>query len=180
MSRGTSNAAKVREFMRFVGDRAKGAGRVYLTGGASAVLVGWRSTTVDVDIKLDPEPPGVFDAIARAKEVLDMNVELAAPDDFIPALPDWRSRSVFIARHGPVAFLHYDFHAQALAKIERGHTQDLEDVEAMRRLKLIEAGRLSLLFDAVEPHLARYPAIDPASFRDQVREALRTLDGPNA
>ena len=179
MSRGTSNVAKVREFMRFVGDRAKGAGRIYLTGGASAVLVGWRSTTVDVDIKLDPEPPGVFDAIARAKELLDMNVELAAPDDFIPALPGWRSRSVFIARHGPVAFLHYDFHAQALAKIERGHSQDLEDVQAMRRLQLIKPGRLSDLFDAVEPDLARYPAIDPASFRDQVREALRTLDSPN-
>ncbi len=179
MSRGTSNAAKVREFMRFVGDQAKGAGRIYLTGGASAVLVGWRSTTVDVDIKLDPEPPGVFDAIARAKEVLDMNVELAAPDDFIPALPDWRRRSVFIARYGPVAFLHYDFCAQALAKIERGHTQDLQDVEAMRRLKLIESERLSQLFNAVEPDLARYPAIDPASFRDRVHKALRTLDVPN-
>lgn len=70
-------------------------------------------------------------------------------------------------------------HAQALAKIERGHTQDLQDVEAMQRLALIEAGRLSNLFDAVEPDLARYPAIDPASFRDQVREALRTLGGPN-
>ena len=176
MSRGTSNAAKVREFLRFIGDRATGAGRIHLTGGASAVLVGWRTTTVDVNIKLDPEPPGVFDAIARAKEVLDMNVELAAPDDFIPALPDWRPRSVFIARHGPVAFLHYDFHAQALARIERGHTQDLQDVEAMKRLGLIETGRLSHLFKSVEPDLARYPAIDPASFRDQVREALRRLE----
>ena len=176
MSRGTSNAAKVREFMRFVGDRAQGAGRIYFTGGASAVLVGWRSTTVDVDIKLDPEPRGVFDAIARAKEVLDMNVELAAPDDFIPPLPDWRSRSVFIVRHGPVAFLHYDFYAQALAKVERGHVQDLEDVQAMARRQLIESSRLSELFAAVEPDLARYPAIDPACFRDQVRAALKTLE----
>ena len=53
-------------------------------------------------------------------------------------------------------------HAQALAKIERGHTQDLQDVEAMQRLELIEAGRLSNLFDAVEPDLARYPALDSA------------------
>ncbi len=176
MSRSTSNAAKVREFMRFLGTEAKGTGRVYLTGGASAVLVGWRSTTVDVDIKLDPEPPGAFEAIAHAKEALDMNVELAAPDDFIPALPEWRRRSVFIVRHGPVAFLHYDFHAQALAKIERGHTQDLQDVEAMRRLKLIEAGRLSQLFDALEPGFSRYPAIDPASFRDRVAKALKALE----
>ena len=81
MPRGESDAAKVRELMRRLGREARGAGRVYLVGGASAVLVGWRETTVDVDLKLDPEPPGVFDAMARAKEALDMNIELAAPDE---------------------------------------------------------------------------------------------------
>ena len=176
MSRGTSDASRVREFMRFIGDRARGPGRIYFTGGASAVLVGWRNTTVDVDIKLDPEPAGVFGAIARAKEALNMNVELAAPDDFIPALPGWRARSVFVAQHGPVGFLHYDFHAQALAKIERGHAQDLEDVRAMGRLGLIGTSRLSRLFDAVAPDLVRYPAIDPAVFRDQVGAAVRIME----
>ena len=128
--------------MRLIGSEAKGPGRVYLVGGASAVIIGWRETTIDVDLKLAPEPPGVFNAIASAKETLDINVELAAPDEFIPALPDWPSRSTFIVRQGPVDFFHYDFHAQALAKIERGHEQDLQDVAAMHRLKLIE-GRLA-------------------------------------
>ena len=158
--------------MRLLGRAAKGPGRIFLTGGASAVLVGWRATTVDVDIKLDPEPPGVFEAIARAKEALEMNVELAAPDDFIPPLPGWRMRSVFVAQHGPVAFLHYDFCAQALAKIERGHAQDLADVQAMRRLRLIEDDLLLRLFEEVEPDMVRYPAIEPASFRDRLRDAL--------
>ena len=169
MPRGTSNAGKVRELMRFLGREATGPGRVYLVGGASAVIIGWRSTTVDVDLKLAPEPPGVFGAIARAKDALDINVELAAPDDFIPALPEWSARSVFVVRHGPVDFLHYDFYAQTLAKIERGHEQDLRDVQAMRQLRLIEMGRLLQLFDAIEPDLERYPAIDPAHFRDRVR-----------
>lgn len=40
-------------------------------------------------------------------------------DDFIPSLPGWRDRSVFIARHGAVDFYHYDCSAQALAKVER-------------------------------------------------------------
>ena len=31
------------------------------------------------------------------KDTLDVNVELAAPDQFIPALPGWRERSEFIA-----------------------------------------------------------------------------------
>ena len=172
MGRESSDAEKVRAFMRRLGEEARGPGRVYLVGGASAVLIGWRATTVDVDLKLAPEPLGAFAAIARAKEALDMNVELAAPDDFIPPLPGWRERSLHIAQRGLVEFFHYDFYAQALAKIERGHEQDLRDVEAMRRLALIDAERLAELFDAIEPDLLRYPAIDAACFRDKVRRAL--------
>ncbi len=41
--------------MRSLGAEAREAGRVYLTGGASAVLRGWREGTVDVDIKIVPE-----------------------------------------------------------------------------------------------------------------------------
>ena len=47
----------------------------------------------------------------------DVCIRKALPDDFIPELPSWRQRSVFIARHGSVDFLHYDLCAQALAKI---------------------------------------------------------------
>ena len=61
--------------MRLLGREARGGGRIYLVGGASAVIVGWRDTTIDVDLKLDPEPPGVFEAIARAKDVLNMNLD---------------------------------------------------------------------------------------------------------
>lgn len=76
--------------MRRLGEEARGARRVYLVGGASAVIIGWRETTVDVDLKPDPEPPGVFEAIARAKDILNIDVELA-PDEFIPPLPERRT-----------------------------------------------------------------------------------------
>ena len=173
--RETTDAAKVQELMRLLGAEARGKGRIYLVGGSSAVLLGWRATTVDVDLKLDPESVGVFHAIARAKNTLNMNVELAAPDDFIPPLPDWRERSPFIARYGSVDFFHYDFYAQALAKIERGHEQDLRDVEAMRRERLIEPLRLIEFFDAIEPGLVRYPAIDAACFREKVQKAVKAM-----
>ena len=162
--------------MRLLGREARGEGRVYLVGGASAVIVGWRDTTVDVDLKLDPEPRGVYEALTRIKIALNINVELASPDEFIPALPDWRARSVFIARHGPVDFFHYDFYAQALAKIERGHEQDLSDVEAMRQFGLIEPERLMSLFAAIESDLVRFPAINPIVFRERVRQAV-SADG---
>ena len=104
-----------------------------------------------------------------------MNIELAAPDDFIPPLPKWRDRSAFIVRHGKVDFHHYDFHAQALSKIERGHEQDLRDVEAMFRLNLVDGETLMELFEAIEPRLLRYPAIDAGVFRRKVEEALEAI-----
>ena len=75
-----ADPAKVRTLLRELGRRARGPGRVYLIGGACALLEGWRAATVDVDLKLDPEPPGAFEAIARLKNELDLNVELVSPD----------------------------------------------------------------------------------------------------
>ncbi len=107
--RKATDARKVRKFMKRLGEEARGAGDVFFTGGASAVLLGWRKTTLDVDLDFDPEPPGVFDAISRLKDELEINVELASPAHFIPALPGWRERSRAIGVYGPVHFWHYDF-----------------------------------------------------------------------
>ena len=57
--------------MEALGQRVKGPGTIYLTGGATALLFGWRAKTIDVDIKADPEPRGLFEAIAELKESLD-------------------------------------------------------------------------------------------------------------
>jgi hypothetical protein len=116
--------------MEALGRRVKGPGTIYLTGGATALLYGWREKTIDVDIKADPEPLGLFEAIAELKESLDANVELASPDLFIPEVAGWRERSEFICRVGQVDFRHFDFYSQALAKLERAHERDLLDVRA--------------------------------------------------
>lgn len=167
--RSLTDAEKVRRFMETLGHRSTGPGRVYLTGGATAVLFGWRAMTVDIDIKLDPEPPGAFEAIVGLKEELDVNVELAAPDQFIPALDGWRERSLFIGTIGPVDFFHYDPAGQALAKIERGHTRDLADVREMIARGLVRRDELSRFFEDLRPDLVRYPALDPAAFEAKVR-----------
>lgn len=170
--RSRSTAASIEALMSFLGERASGPGRIYLTGGATAVLRGWREATLDVDLKLDPEPPGVFEAIRAAKDELGINVELAAPDDFIPPLPGWRERSEFIARCGPIDFFHYDGYAQALAKIERGHTQDVADVRALLDSGLVEPTELRRLFAAILSPLIRYPAIDADAFAAKLEAAL--------
>ncbi|HEV2391375.1 MAG TPA: hypothetical protein VG146_03330 [Verrucomicrobiae bacterium] len=92
--RAETDKLKLEAFMSALGNRVRGEGSIYLTGGATAVLHGWRPMTIDVDLKADPEPPGFFEALALLKDELDINVELASPDDFIPAVPGWRERSL--------------------------------------------------------------------------------------
>jgi hypothetical protein len=166
------DAARVREFLRALGAEAREEAHVYLTGGATAVLVGWRDTTVDLDIEMVPERDSVFRAIARLKDDLEVNVELAAPSDFIPGVPGWELRSPFIVREGKLDFFHYDLYSQALSKIQRGHTKDLADVRELIERKLVGPAKAMEFFEAIEGELHRFPSIDPASFRRRVEEAL--------
>src|SRR5437773_520654 len=100
-------AAKVQAFMEGLALKARSKGNVYFTGGATALMLGMREQTIDLDIKFDPEPEGVFEALNDLKNTLDLNVELASPVDFIPAHPDWQGRSLFIIRIGDLAFYHF-------------------------------------------------------------------------
>jgi hypothetical protein len=174
---GEARADKIRRLMEALGKGARGPGTIYFTGGAYAVLEGWREATIDVDLKLDPKPPGIFDALSRIKNELEINVELASPDDFIPALADWKHRSPFIAQIGPIRFCHYDFYAQALSKIERSHSQDVADVDEMFNRGLISPAKLKSNFQDIGPALNRFPAIDPDDFADKVMHVLRKYGG---
>jgi hypothetical protein len=166
------SADRIRDFARAVGREARADVRVYLTGGATAVLYGWRSTTADIDLKIVPDSDRVLQAIPGLKEKLRLNVELASPDDFIPELPGWQDRSPFITCEGSASFFHYDLYSQALAKIERGLEKDLADVREMLARHLVEPVRLRAFFEEIEPALYRYPAIDPKTFRRAVEQAL--------
>lgn len=166
------DAARLRRFVAEAARVAAPGTRVYVTGGATAVLEGWRPSTIDVDVRIEPDSDALLREIPRIKEELQINVELASPSDFIPELPDWKARSREFAREGDVRFLHYDFYAQALSKIERGHTQDLVDAREMVRRGLVEPARLLELFEAIVPALYRYPAIDPEAFRQSVAAFL--------
>src|SRR5438128_3878857 len=98
--------------MRALGEAAPDEGVCYLTGGATAVLLGWRPTTLDVDIRLEPEQDELLRALTRIKDELAVNVELASPADFIPLPEGWRDRSVFELRAGRLSFRHFDPYSQ--------------------------------------------------------------------
>ena len=158
--------------------RVKGPGRVYLTGGATAILRGFRAMTKDIDLSFAPEPHGTAEALRELKDLLDINVEPAAPADFIPPLPGWQDRSLFIARHGSVDFFDYDPYSQVLAKVERGHARDLDDAHSFVSSGLVDPTRLRALFANVREGLvsdSAYVAIDPDAFEQKVDGFLASL-----
>jgi hypothetical protein len=171
--RGLVDAERLRRFLTELAGEADAEVTIYLTGGATAVLLGWRESTIDADILFVPEQDSLYRALPRLKEELQLNVEIVSPAHFIPELPQWQGRSLFIERCGRVSYYHYDPYAQALAKIERGHAKDLGDVAQLLDRGLVEPQRLRELFAAIAPRLHRYPAVDPASFRRRLDDVLR-------
>jgi hypothetical protein len=161
--------------MKAVAGEAKTPGTIYFTGGATALLLGLREQTIDIDIKLDPEPRGVFEAIATLKDTLECNVELASPDNFIPASDDWKNQSVHVETIGKVQFYHYDLALQSLSKIERGYDQDIEDAHGLLQKGNISEKQLWRKFLQIEPGLLRYPGIDAAQFRKKVKSFMKEM-----
>ncbi|CAN5115768.1 hypothetical protein BH18ACT4_BH18ACT4_08270 [soil metagenome] len=169
--RGLATAERIRAFLRRLGTATSEPTTLYVTGGATAVLLGWRDSTIDLDIKVVPDDV-VLRAIPALKEQLMLNVELASPDLFLPVRPGWEDRSPWETSEGPLTVRHFDLVAQALGKIERGHHRDLVDVAELFGRGLVTAIDVQRELDFVEAELYRFPAVDPASLRQAVADAI--------
>jgi hypothetical protein len=168
-----ADAERIQRLMGALGRAADEDGDAYFTGGATAVLVGWRESTIDVDLLFVPEQDVLLRALPALKNELRINVELASPLDFVPVPAGWEDRSIFAAREGRLTFRHFDPYGQALAKLERAHTQDLEDVEAMLERGLVDAERALSHLHEIDSQLYRYPAVDAPSFKARAETILR-------
>lgn len=168
-----TNRSLLETFMNALGHDADEPCRVFFVGGATAVLMGWRDSTIDVDLRIEPETDRLQRRIPKLKDELGLNIEYASPLDFIPVRPGWQDRSPFIKAVGQASFFHFDLYAQALAKAERGHAQDLSDLEEMISRGLIEPGKALEYFESIVSDLYRYPAIDERSFRQSVQGLFR-------
>jgi hypothetical protein len=168
-----ATADRIRRFLAALGRATNQPATLYLTGGATAVLYGWRDSTVDVDVKLVPENDELFRAVRDLKDELEINVELASPDLFIPVTDDWPAASRFETSEGGLTVRHFDLRAQAVAKVERAHTRDLADVRAMLDRDLVTREQLRSYFEQIRPALYRFPAIDERALGERL---LRVLD----
>ena len=169
--RADTDAERLQRLLAELGRDARPGDRLYLSGGGSALLIGWRAYTHDVDVRIEADDADpLLRSITRLKDTLDVNVELAGPLDFLPEPAGWRDRSAFVGRFGELDVFHTDFTLQALSKLQRGFTQDLCDVAAMLDRGLTTATAIRDTFAELEPGMFRFPALDPDRLRDAVAQ----------
>ena len=69
--REVADTVKIRRFMNALAQTTTTPVQIYFTGGATAVLIGWRTSTIDVDIHLIPDDDRVGKTESRAKHAKD-------------------------------------------------------------------------------------------------------------
>jgi hypothetical protein len=144
--------------------------RVFLVGGGTAVREGWRPSSLGVDVAGDED--AVFRDVQGIKERLNVNVEFARPEDFVPPLRGSDARHVFLETVGKVSFSHHDPHAQVLAKVVRGFERDLADARSFVRSGMVDPAKLrALVAEIPASAYARYPNLS----RDAVLRAVEVF-----
>lgn len=152
----------------------RGTFKVYLVGGGTAVYAGWRESSIDADLFSEEE--SVFRDIQGIKERLNLNIEFARPEDFVPELPGSSERHVFITSIGAVAFYHYDPYAQALSKVVRGFERDLEDARNFVASGMVKPERLKGLVERIPKRAySKYPSLTDSAVREAVQRFLSEL-----
>jgi hypothetical protein len=178
--RDDADAGRVRGFLEALGREFPGAARLYLSGGEGMVLRGLRAVTEDLDITYDVAPADHARwhvALRTLKERLNINVEEAGPGDFIPLPPGHEARSEFVGRYGRVDVFLLDPYSVALAKLDRGHQRDLDDVRALLAADVLRPSELRRLAGAILPDYPRKSLrADPA----RLLRHLETVLAPEA
>ncbi|MHC4847929.1 MAG: DUF6036 family nucleotidyltransferase [Planctomycetota bacterium] len=151
---------RLRALMQEIARTAPGGAtyRVHIVGGGTAVYAGWRPSSIDADLFSEEE--SVFRDVQGIKERLNVNIEFARPEHFVPALPGSADRHVFIETMGNVSYFHYDPYAQLLSKIVRGFERDLDDARQFVRSGMVDVDKFRVLVAAIpDSAYARYPSL---------------------
>ena len=85
------------------------------------MLEGWRESSIDADLYAPQDD--ILRDVQNIKERLNLNIEFARPEDFVPPLEGSENRHVLIETVGRVSFYHYDPYAQLLSKVVRGFAE---------------------------------------------------------
>lgn len=145
--RDATTRSKIDQFLDALGKRMRHRIRIYLVGGTVVVDFGLRKATVDIDYAVradDAEAIAEFERLVpELKNSLDVNVEPASPEDFMPVRRGAIEKSRYVRTCGTVDVYYYDAVSTVLAKVARGSQRDLADVETF-----VESGLVN--WDEVE------------------------------
>lgn len=173
MTRNAITKDILKNFMQSIGRALKKSATLYLTGGSTAMLLGFRDGTIDIDIAGDMDE--LFAHIPKLKERLQINIELAKPTDFVPSLPDEISRHILIGKFGNATFMHFDPYSQAFSKIVRAHTTDVADVKALIKMKLVNPKELYRMVRGISSReFQRYPRLNRSAVEMAVKSFCLT------
>ena len=164
---------RLRELMEALARSAprEGTYRVYLVGGSTAVYWGWRPSSIDADLHSDREE--VFRDIQGVKERLNLNVEFARPENFVPPVDGSEERHVFIETFSNVSFYHYDPYAQAFSKIIRGFERDLLDARRFIDEGIVDPEKLTSMVRRIpDEAYAKYPNLSRGPVEGAVKAFL--------
>ncbi len=149
----------------------RGAFRVYFVGGGTAVYLGWRRSSIDVDLFSDQDV--IFRDIQAIKERLNINIEFARPEDFVPPLEGTAERHVFIEKVGAISFYHYDPYAQLFSKVVRGFERDLDDARNFVSSGTVDPAQFRKLVKKIpDTAYARYPRLSKKGVEGAVERFL--------
>jgi len=170
---------RIEQFLRELGKRYRGGGRLYLVGGTQMVFAGFRGQTEDIDytVQLEGDHQEFTAAVRSLIRELNISVEPAGPGDFIPLPGGWEQRSRFVGRYGRLDVYTFDPVSTALSKIERGSSRDIDDVLALLDQGIVSIPELQSAFEAILPRLETESLrVDEYDFRRKF-EGLLQLAG---
>lgn len=138
------------------------------------IVEGWRESSIDADLYAKQDE--IFRDVQSIKERLNINIEFARPEDFVPPLEGSETRHVFIETVGRVSFYHYDPYAQLLSKIVRGFARDLADARAFVASGMVDTDRFRKLVQGIpESVYSKYPRLSPEAVQTAVEDFLSSL-----
>lgn len=76
------DGARVEQLLAALGRRVRAPHTLYLIGGSSAVLVGCRASTRDIDLRPEPGSDELLRALRDLKDTLDLNSVTELRDGF--------------------------------------------------------------------------------------------------
>ena len=145
---------RIEGFLRWLGNHYRHPARLYLVGGTTVVYEGLRRQIMDIDLAIEVSAGNhgeLLTVLREARDTFDINIEEAAPWDFIPLPAGYADRHQFVGRYGEVDVFHFDLYSMALSKIERGRKQDQLDVIALLKSDRLKWDRLQAMYIEILP-----------------------------